>query len=177
MDIKTRINGAAPYDARAVANLVLDKADEIKADITQLQLYKMIYFAHGWYLATEKKRLVEQSFQAWSYGPVIPIVRDAFKEFGRNPIKGRAEKFDIFTGELISIDPINDNKDVDFINKVVVFYHVYDGWELSDMTHEKGSPWDKVWNSEKPIGNLGLRIDEKLIEMHFSQLPRRFGVN
>jgi uncharacterized phage-associated protein len=169
--------GVAPYDARAIANLVLDKANEIGAEITQLQLYKMMYFAHGWYLATEEKRLIQQDFQAWSYGPVIRVVRDAFKDCGKGPIRCRAERLDIYTGEFTPVEPVLDNRVVEFVSKVVSFYHVYDGWELSDMTHEEGSPWDQVWNSKVPIGNLGLRIDESLIRNHFSRLPNRFSQN
>lgn len=177
MKIKKDAGGAAPYDARAIANRVLDRADEIGAKITQLQLYKIIYFAHGWYLTSEGRRLVSQDFQAWSYGPVIRVVRDAFKDFGKEPIAGRAERLDIFTGELIPLEPITDQRDIDFIDKIVDFYHVYDGWKLSDMTHEEGSPWDQVWNAKTPIGNLGLRIDERSIYDHFSRIPRRFSLN
>lgn len=177
METNKEAKGAAPYDARAIANLVLDKADELGAEVTQLQLYKMVYFAHGWYLATEGRRLVNQDFQAWSYGPVIRVLRDAFKAYGTKPIRGRAERLNIYTGELVALEPISNPFDVDFIQKIVEFYHVYDGWELSEMTHEKGSPWDLIWNSKIPIGNLGLRIDEDMIERHFSQFPTRFSLN
>lgn len=177
MEMSEQGGRLAPYDARAVANLVLDKANEIGAELTQLQLYKIIYFAHGWYLASEGKRLIRQDFQAWSYGPVIGVVRDAFKDYGKMPIKGRAEKLDIFTGELTAVESVTDTTDIEFVSKVVNFYHAYDGWELSNMTHEKDSPWDRVWNSEKPIGNLGLRIDERMIKDHFSNLVNRFRVN
>jgi uncharacterized phage-associated protein len=169
--------GATPYDARAIANLVLDKADEIGAGITQLQLYKIMYFAHGWYLATEGQWLVLQDFQAWSYGPVIRVVRDAFKGCGKAIIRTRAQRLNIYTGEFTAIDQVLDEKVIAFIDKIVRFYHAYDGWQLSDMTHEEGSPWDQVWNSKKPIGNLGLRIDESLIRNHFSRLPNRFSQN
>lgn len=167
----------APYDARAVANLVLDVADGIGTELTQLQLYKIVYFAHGWYLASEGRKLVQQDFQAWSYGPVIRVVRDAFKGFGKSPIKSRAERLDIYTGELTPLENIEDRTVVEFIKKIVDFYHVYDGWQLSDLTHEPGSPWDRVWNARGPIGNLGLRIDEAMIRNHFSNLSQRFSLN
>lgn len=167
----------APYDARAVANLVLDRATELGASVTQLQLYKIVYFAHGWYLAAKSQKLISQSFEAWSYGPVVRVLRDAFKEFGKEPITSKAERFDLFTGELSPVDPIEDQSDIAFVNQVVDFYHVYDGWELSDLTHEAGSPWDRVWNALKPVGNLGLRIDDEAICSYFVQLPRRFPVH
>ena len=45
---------SAPYDARAVANFLLDLADERSVPLTQMSLLKILYFAHGWYLAIEK---------------------------------------------------------------------------------------------------------------------------
>ena len=166
-----------PYDARAVANLILDLASLRKVKITQMQLLKILYFCNGWYLAANGTRLVDQDFQAWKYGPVIKIIADEFKRFGRDPITTRAERFDIFTGEILPVHPVSKKGDVDFIENIFEAYHIHDGWKLSEMTHERGSPWDRVWNSDRPIGRLGLRINEDDIKEHFQNLKRRFGVN
>jgi uncharacterized phage-associated protein len=168
------LSAGPPYDARSVANLVLDRVAELGSDVTQMQLYKIVYFAHGWYLATRRQKLVSQSFEAWSYGPVVRVLRDAFKDFGKEPITSKAERFDLFTGELLPIESLQDRKDIEFINQIVDFYHVYDGWKLSDLTHETGSPWDQVWNAKNPVGNLGLRLDDEAIRSYFVQLPKRF---
>ena len=168
---------AAPYDARAVANFVLDEADRLEVKFTQLQLYKIIYFAHGWYLATEGRRLIKQNFQAWNHGPVVRVLRDAFKHFGRSYITDRAERLDIFTGELVAIDQITSFSDREFLSKVVGFYHAFDGWALSEMTHEQDSPWDRVWNSKVPVGNLGLQISDTSIREHFERLSDKFSMN
>ena len=174
---ETAAGGGSPYDARSVANLVLDRVSELGKTVTQLQLYKIVYFAHGWYLATYKRKLVTQPFEAWNYGPVVRVLRDAFKDFGKEVITAKAERFDLFTGELLAVEPVSDDADANFIKQVVDFYHIYDGWELSDLTHEEGSPWDRVWNAKKPVGNLGLRIDDEAIRSYFVQLPRRFSVH
>lgn len=167
----------APYDGRSVANLILDLADLKKAAITQLKLLKILYYCNGWYLATQGVRLVKQDFEAWDYGPVVRVVRDAFKSFGKNPITTRAKRLDIYTGDYVSIPPISNNFDVDFISRVFDMYRHLDAWELSNMTHEKGSPWDRIWNSETPLGKLALRISEDDIRAHFEYLPEKFVVN
>lgn len=160
----------APYDARSVANLVLDRVFDHGKNLTQLQLYKIVYFAHGWYLAEHGAPLVSQSFEAWKYGPVLRVLRDSFKEFGQGPITRKAERFDLFSGELSEPDAIVDEVHLNFIIQIVDFYHEYDGWDLSDLTHEEGSPWDSVWNSKIPVGNLGLRIDDNAIRSYFVRL-------
>ena len=59
------------YDARAVANFLLDHADARGLSLTQLMLLKLLYFSHGWYLNRFKSPLVENEFEAWEHGPVI----------------------------------------------------------------------------------------------------------
>lgn len=165
-----------PYDARAVANFLLDTADARGAKLTQMQLLKIIYFAHGWFLAGYGEPLVRQNFEAWGYGPVIKVVRDAFKRFGREPITSRAERFDIFTGEFTKVSPLLNQCHAAFVEQIFLAYHIHGGWELSEMTHERESPWDQIWNSKVPVGRLGLRISEDEIRQHFERLPQRFAV-
>jgi len=164
----------APYDARAVANLLLDLAEERGQRLTQVSLLKLIYFAHGWYLATYDRPLVTQDFEAWQYGPVVKVVRDEFKQFGKSAIAGRATKLNIRTGVRSFIAPDISDPDQNFMRSILQAYEGYDAWQLSDMTHEKGSPWDKLWNTSEPVGRLALRIRNEDIKAHFRGLPRRF---
>lgn len=162
-----------PYDGRAVANYILELAEIFGQPLSQMQILKILYFSHGWFLATYNQPLVEQNFEAWEYGPVIRVVRDSFKQFGKGPVTSKAERFDIFTGEVSEVEVNIQDKHKDFIQKIYITYRNYDAWTLSNITHEKGSPWDRVWNSTKPIGRLALRIDNNEIRSHFSELPTR----
>lgn len=175
--MSTLVSQSAPYDGRSIANLILDLSDAQKIAITQLKLLKILYYCNGWYLATQGHRLIKQDFEAWDYGPVIRVVRDAFKSFGKKPITNRAKKLDIFTGDYVPVPTITNNFDVDFISRVFDMYRHLDAWELSNMTHEKGSPWDRIWNSKTPLGKLALRLSEDDIRSHFESLPEKFVVN
>lgn len=168
---------SAPYDARTVANKLLDLADRSSVGLTQVSLLKLIYFAHGWYLSTRDKPFIAQDFEAWKYGPVVKVVRDQFKEYGKNCIKSRAFRLDILTGELLEVSADMAENDKDFLLNIYRAYHVYDAWQLSKMTHEQGSPWDKVWNSPEPLGRVALRIPNRDIKAHFDGLSRRFPVS
>jgi uncharacterized phage-associated protein len=164
----------APYDARAIANLLLDLADERGVRLTQMSVLKLIYFAHGWYLAIHNKPLCAHQFEAWQYGPVLKVVRDAFKEYGNLPIRSRATKLIVTTGEFIEVPPHVQSNDRDFIQSVFDEYRGHSAWTLSEMTHEAGSPWDKLWNTQSPVGRMALRIRNEEIRSHFRDLPRRF---
>jgi len=170
-------NLEAPYDARAVSNLLLKFAQSRGVSLTQVSLLKILYFAHGWYLSTYRQPLIKQYFEAWKYGPVVKVVRDAFKHFGKQPITGFATTHDLVLDEIKIVEPDLNLLDTEFVRKIFEFYFIYDAWELSAMTHESGSPWDKLWNADGEVGRFGMRIKNGDIQAHFDRLPRRIGVN
>ena len=158
---------APPYDGREVANLLLDKADARQVALTQISLLKILYFCQGWYLLYKNKPLICNDFEAWENGPVIKVVRDAFKSFGGKRITGRAGKFDLMSGEVAEVIPNLNPADEDFVSQIFEVYHVFGPWELRDMTHEPGSPWHKLWKSDQPVARFGLRIKNQEILEHF----------
>lgn len=166
-------NTAAPYDARAVANFFLDMADDQQLPLTQMSVLKLIYFAHGWYLAAQDRPLIEQDFEAWQHGPVVKVVRDEFKTFEDRPITARAYKRDVVSGRRLEVSARLAEADAVFVKGVFDAYHVFDAWQLSALTHEKGSPWDRVWNASEPFGRLALRLRNADIRDHFAALTRR----
>ena len=173
----TAVSSHAPYDARAVANLLLDLADARNVRLTQVSLLKLLYFAHGWYLTQTETPPIAQEFEAWEHGPVLKVVRDEFKSFAKHPIKGRACKLDIYSGRKSKVEPDLSLEDANFVGSIFEAYHVYDAWQLSDMTHEANSPWDRVWNSSEPIGRLALRLRNEDIKAHFDGLSKRFRLS
>lgn len=166
-----------PYDSRAVANYLLDFAEKRERVMTQLLLYKILYFSHGWYLAAFRKPLLAHDFEAWPHGPVIKVVRDEFRAFEGRPITGRASRLDIFTGQRNVVESNIAPADAEFISRIFESYYQYGAWKLSDMTHEHNSPWDKIWNSQKPVGRLALRLRNDDIQAHFDGLSSRLSIS
>ncbi|KAA2236966.1 Panacea domain-containing protein [Salinarimonas soli] len=164
---------AAPYDARVVANLILDMAEERGLELTQVSLLKILYFSHGWFLALNDRPLIKQDFEAWKHGPVVKVVRDEFKRFGGGPISSRATRLDLLTGSRIEVPAVVSGSDYDFVQAIFDEYRGYSAWQLSDMTHERGSPWDRIWHSSEPLGRLALRIHNEDIKNHFRLSARR----
>jgi len=167
----------APYDARGVANFFLDLADQNRTSLTQMALLKLLYFAQGWHLAKSDAPLVLQDFEAWQFGPVIKIVRDEFSKFGDSAISGRATRFDLIKGQRSIVTPMLTDEDQAFVTSIFSAYRGFDAWQLSELTHEAGSPWDCLWNSNTPVGRLGLRIRNEDIRNHFVGISQRFKLS
>ena len=58
--------------------------------LTNLQMQKMSYIAHMFYLGETNKPLVDGTFQAWDLGPVHPVLYRAVKHYGADPVQPEA---------------------------------------------------------------------------------------
>lgn len=156
------------YDARAIANFLLDYADEKREEVTLLLLLKMIFYAHGWHLSHQKEPLVSQPFEAWDHGPVVRAVWESFRGNGRKPLTGRAKRLDVISNSYSEVrDPI-DPKQADFLRQIFDAYSHVDAFDLSNATHVPGSPWDEVWNAPNGTINVGMKISNDEVRKWFS---------
>ena len=107
-----------------------------KADgktLTQLQLMKMAYIAHGYSLAYFDRPLVSETVEAWFYGPVFPSLYEETKQFGTS------RPVDAITAEHAGVELDQHQKIL--IREIYRVYCGYSGVELSDMTHQPDTPW------------------------------------
>ncbi|MBP2295175.1 Panacea domain-containing protein [Azospirillum rugosum] len=155
------------YDAREVANFLLDHSQSQNQSLTNMALNKIIYFAHGWYLASKGSPLIRNRFEAWQHGPVIRVIYEQFSKFGSKPIQDRAMSLDLETEsyQITSYDISEGDKS--FIINVFQAYSTLHAFELSNITHEKNSPWDKIWNNKDGSVRFGMTISNDEIREYF----------
>jgi len=143
---------SAPTTAAAVANAFLDIQSEDHGDfprIDQMKLYKLVYYAHAWWLAQKGDNLFEEDVHAWPWGPVVPSLYGAFKDAGRSAIKGlRATELvktggSIFDFRFREPEPPSDEV-MNFLREVWAVHKDYSGVQLSNATHAHGEPWTIV---------------------------------
>jgi len=161
------------YIPAHVANSFLFQARlEGILDIDPLKIQKLVYFLHGWHLATRDAPAVGERFQAWPYGPVLASLYHEFKSnpasqegHGANPIEGYAREIDPVSGKFRSLKISRDD---------IAFYDVFDrvwrrykgmtGLSLSTLTHADGTPWKK----SRDAGDMYLSDDD--IKNYFRKL-------
>jgi uncharacterized phage-associated protein len=149
------------YSAKTIANYFISKAkSESKTDLTPMKLLKLVYVAHGWHLALTGKPLIFESIDAWKYGPVIDSLYHEFKKYKNNPIT-----------MLTEAHPIADSdQNIKLLNEVWKKYGNYTGVQLSNWSHEQGSPWYQTWHAKKGKDYNGISIDNELIRNYFLEL-------
>lgn len=157
-----------PYKAKAIANYFLAKAEGEHKPLTPMKLQKLIYFAHGWHLALVSKPLIDERVQAWEFGPVIRTVYDEFKQFGSAPITGRASSLEVVNGRILSFEPTiapSDGQTVEFLDRIWDVYKPLSAFQLSALTHQGGTPWEKTYPQNRGVRNL--TIEDTIIREFF----------
>lgn len=146
------------YDARKVANWFVARAAQDGKVLSIMTLLKLTYIAHGWHLETKGKPLFPNRVEAWQYGPVIPDVYSAFRGSGIN-----------VTGSSIT-EPGDEitNEDASLLEQVYNIYGSLSAFQLSDLTHVAGGPWDITMQT----GGHRATIPNELIRQHYSMKRR-----
>ncbi len=142
-------------NSTVVANELLGLARSENRGLTPLKLVKLVYLCEGWSLALRDKSIIREDVQAWQYGPVIPELYAKIRQFKATPVT----ELECAEGDVSA-----DQKDL--IKSVYDAYKHLSGMQLSDLTHQAGTPWSKTWDKQ----NRKRVIATALIKDHFKEL-------
>ncbi len=148
------------HDSRTVANCFLDLASDCGDSLTPMQVLKLVYIAHGWMLGLYGRPLIKDDVQAWQYGPVIPTLYNAVRDYRSAPVtrmlREPAKDF---------LDP----NEKDLVEQVYKIYGKKSGPALSRLTHAPGTPWALTYEP----GAFGVVIPTDIIEDHYQRLAAK----
>lgn len=152
------------YNSLSIANYFISIGIQENQPITQMKLQKLIYFAHGFYLAVKEKPLIRDEIQAWKYGPVIPQIYHRFKHYGNKPLLAQVQVLPSLGGEKEKIHL--DKEIIDFLFHVWELFRKFDAIQISTLTHVGNSPWSQT---VKSTGGLlrNSKIDNNIIKSYF----------
>jgi len=92
------------YPAKSIANELLSLAHTRGiSDVTPMKLQKLVYYAHGWWFGATGEPLIEEQIEAWQYGPVVPSLYEATKNFGNQSITTPLHDYVLKGEELVEI--------------------------------------------------------------------------
>ena len=177
------------YDAKAIANYFLQRAeDHPETPLSPMKLQKLVYYAHGWWLALTDQPLINEQVEAWKFGPVIPSLYRAFRRYGNAPITDYARSSvdrgsvagDGFYEPEWSIPAIDDRPEDaarvrQVLDRIWEIYGKYTAIQLSNATHQPGTPWHQVYTEYQGDLPRGTDIPADTIKRHFRSLAKPTG--
>lgn len=156
------------YDPIIISNYFVNKSIESGVELTPMKLLKMVYLSHGWFMGYNETPLINQAVEAWKYGPVIDRVYQCFKKYGKSQITSYVD-LDA-DGKIIQKEISPEANVSAFLDVVWNTYKQYDGLQLSSLTHQDGSPWDRAI---KEFGINSIIPNAYIREYYKSRIPER----
>ena len=145
-----------PVSVLAIANAFIDVAKKHGKSLSNLELQKLVFIANGFSMAILDRPLYYQDNLAWKYGPVVPILYNKLKVYGKGKVLSKIE-----TPYVLS----DKSEEMQLIEEVYKAYGEKMPWELMEITHSSGSPWDTIWK-DWPYGV----IPQSLIRDYYKKL-------
>ena len=125
---------SARYSAELVARWFAAWAEAEDAEVSNLKLQKLLYYAQGHHLADRGVPLFDDEIEAWSHGPVVKDVYHRLKQYGSGNVV--LPESDDFTWEQV------DDDTAQFLIRIWNTYGPIAAWKLRNMTHA-GGPWKR----------------------------------
>lgn len=122
------------YSAMQIAHYIIDFSNRNNKPVSNLALQKILYFLQVFYMRKHNhQRLFAEEIQAWSYGPVVPEVYYTYNGYGGLVIRNSYDVTDISV------------EDQNYMNPIILRLGQMGVWDLVDMSHAQGGPWDRVY--------------------------------
>lgn len=112
-----------------------------KISCSHLKLQKIVYMCYADYLCQTGKKLFVDEFYAFEMGPVVKTVYDAFKGQGDKPISQREDLKMPEQNRILFAE--GGVEKVFSIDRTIARIGELSATALVDLTHRKGSPWEK----------------------------------
>lgn len=120
-----------------ITHYVNEKGDTV----SHKKLQKLLFYVDAWHLVNFGEPILEEDFQAWMHGPVVPELYHQLKEFGFNNLKVINDEEETVDKEIEAIIAKNRIEDkVEFIYSVLDNYGSLSSFDLELLSHSE-KPW------------------------------------
>lgn len=156
------MNKVLPY--QQIADYFIALANETQTPVTNLKLQKLVYYAQAWSLALLKEPLINEDFEAWVHGPVLPALYHQYKAFGWKPI----ERDDLQEGSVNAIIGQFQQKVQKLLSDVQYEYFGLSAFELEKLTHNE-APWQQTRDGLPDDAPSDRVIPKDLMQAYYSR--------
>lgn len=137
--------------------------------VSNKKIQKLLYYIEAWHLVHFSNPLIDEEFEAWVYGPVLPSVYKNLKQFGFNNVvlaspsgnQMTEDELDTVIGEFAHNNDLSADQ-VSLIDDVLMKYGNLSSQQLELLTHSE-IPWKAARGDTPPhVGSTAV-IDKKLM--------------
>ena len=125
-----------------LSNIVTHYINEKGDKVSHKKLQKLLYYIEAWNMVHLGNPLIDEEFEAWVHGPVLPSLYKKLKTFGFNNlelIESDNVPMSDEVGQLIDKNNLSEDQ-VSVIYSVLDRYGGMSAFELEMLTHNE-APW------------------------------------
>lgn len=164
------------YSAASLANGLLNDVFKANASVSAMKLQKLSYLLHGFALYEfrddPEHYTLNERFEAWPFGPVLPSLYHECRLRSSGPIRKFLNGFDEITLSVAKTSaPLpSDNRLQRIIEGVWENFGSYSESYLSNITNCPKGAWAKALRDPHNLGYKNFIISHKAIRDAFSEV-------
>lgn len=145
MKVGYKMNDFELQSPMALANFVINFANDLGNPVSNLQLQKILYFIQTAFLIERGNPIISGNFSRWQYGPVLQEVYSSYRDNGAASINDLAinitkeESGEYTIGEIraTDADSLGSEEAFQFLENVTLRLLRQDPWDLVNISHEQ----------------------------------------
>lgn len=128
--------------ATALGHIITDYVNGKGVPVSPKKLQKLVYYVEAWHLVHFNSELIDENFEAWVHGPVVPELYQDLKQFGFNNIQVINDELDSAEERIKKVAKENNltEDQLELIYSVLNKYGTLSSFELEMLTHSE-EPW------------------------------------
>lgn len=156
--------------ALEISNIILTHFDYSGDLITNKKLQKLLYYVEAWNLVY-KSSLIDDDFEAWVHGPVVPDVYHTYKIFGYSPIKNEYALGQTASDKMRDLlsSGVIEKTQKEIIFEVLKKYGALNSYQLETLSHSE-KPWIEARKGLGDFDHCSAVIDKGLMKTYYSSL-------
>lgn len=157
--------------AMDLAHIVTHYINQKGDSVSPKKLQKLLYYIDAWHYVHLGKPILEEDFQAWVHGPVLPSLYHELKQYGFNNLEVIAEEHDTVDREVEAVIEKNGLTDeqLGLIYSVLDTYGTMSSFQLEILSH-KEAPWLEARGETKPHESCKTKISKERMREFYSSI-------
>lgn len=165
-----QLTANSTMQAKKIADIIITYFESKGDLVTNKKLQKLLYYIEAWFLVYSRS-IIDEDFEAWVHGPVIPSLYREYKRFGYSPIEGTYKAGETSTGkyfQLLKSAGLNsDQKKLLFA--ILDKYAPLPSYQLEALSHSE-DPWKNARLKCKKFEHCNEVIEKSKMKKYYSSL-------
>ncbi len=148
---------------KELSNYIIMKCNKEDKDISNKKLQKIIFYCQAYHIAIYKEKLIDNDFEAWRHGAVLPVLYNNYCKYGYNNINKYTEEAYNKARRVMGVYLC------DFLDTIIDKFSSMSADCIEILNHSE-LPWQEAREGYLPSQNCNEVINEETINRYYSEL-------